>query len=58
MKKELKEKLKNAGWVCIKCGLKYGRRRTLVSTFHLGKCDICGEEKSITEIRDYNYLHK
>lgn len=55
--KKLKEKLKNAYWVCHPCGKRYGRnpeKRTL-STFHEGICSICGETRAVTEIRDYGY---
>jgi hypothetical protein len=54
--------------VCAECGItanvltclkKYGRPpKTLCftcSTYHMGKCDYCGEKKSITETRDFFY---
>ena len=54
--------------VCSACGLianyltclkKYGtppkKKAYEVSTFHLGKCDYCGEKTSITETRDFFY---
>lgn len=40
--------------VCYKCGNKYGEA-TEESTFHIGTCDVCGKEASVTEPRDYNY---
>ena len=63
MKKEEKKEINN---VCPACGLvanyltclkKYGQppkqKAFLVSTFHKGKCDYCGEETSITQVRDF-----
>jgi hypothetical protein len=54
--------------VCAGCGItanyltclkKYGKPPIKkcfdVSTYHLGKCDLCGEETSITESRDFFY---
>jgi hypothetical protein len=43
-------------WICLDCGNKYGRRAGGVCTMHVGKCDVCGEEKSVTEPRDFGYL--
>ena len=45
-------------WICIDCGLKHSKKskedlRGQVSTFHNGKCDVCGEDKSVTAGRDY-----
>jgi hypothetical protein len=54
-----KEKLQKADWCCRDCGLKYGDcKEGSVAVFHNSICDICGEEKSITQTRDYNYLRK
>ena len=43
----------------LTCLKKYGRRPDKLcfecSTMHTGDCDYCGEEKSITEVRDYFY---
>lgn len=54
--------------VCSPCGIsanvltclkKYGmppkQLAFTVSTFHTGKCDYCGEEKMVTETRDFFY---
>jgi hypothetical protein len=27
-----------------------------VSTFHMGICDVCGENKAVTQHRDYRYV--
>lgn len=54
--------------VCAECGIsanvltclkKYGQRPKKLafscSTVHKGTCDFCGEEKDITECRDFFY---
>jgi len=54
--------------VCDECGReanrltclkRYGKEpdqaKFLVSTFHKGKCDFCGKETDITQVRDYFY---
>ena len=58
-------------WVCSDCGTKAlqlpenrGKKRFTVSTFHNGICGVCGQEKAVTEPRDFGYpefeqlLHK
>jgi Zn finger protein HypA/HybF involved in hydrogenase expression len=46
---------KKISWVCFSCGMEHGKARGVASTFHFGKCDICGEEKkAVTQGRDYN----
>jgi len=47
---------KNIVWVCEKCGLKYGRRKPGVATWHEDICDVCGKKKMVTEPRDFSYL--
>ena len=46
-------------WVCAKCGKeamdKAGTEGLLFSTFHKGRCGVCGKEKSVTELRDFGY---
>lgn len=54
--------------VCSSCGIsanvitclkKYGmppkKLAFDVSTFHEGECDYCGEEKMVTQVRDFFY---
>ena len=54
--------------VCDECGLEANRLTCLerygsvpnkpkfdCSTYHKAKCDVCGEEKMVTESRDYFY---
>lgn len=52
---------RTSDYVCVDCGVKFltknQKEKGGVSTFHLGKCGLCGEEKSITHIRTYNYLY-
>jgi hypothetical protein len=44
------------GWICIDCGRKYGTAyEGHVATFHTDLCGWCGEEKAVTEPRDYGY---
>jgi len=52
-------------WVCTDCGRQWGLwwdgreyvgPATHCATFHIGKCGVCGEKKSVTEARDYGYL--
>lgn len=42
-------------WICLDCGLKYGKPRFSVSTYHQGTCDWCGHIKSVTQPRDFGY---
>lgn len=43
-------------WVCYECGIKASKGKSYVcSTYHDGICDVCGEEKSVTEPRDFFY---
>jgi hypothetical protein len=48
--------LKNADVVCKDCGSKYGHYSVGCSSTWMGTCNVCGEEKPITEVRDWNYL--
>lgn len=50
--------LKNAQVVCHDCGDKYGHYAVSCSSTWQGKCGVCGETKSVTEVRDYAYLMK
>jgi hypothetical protein len=46
------------GWVCQDCALAHGGRiiPNHVATYHTDTCDACGQEKSVTEPRDYGHL--
>jgi len=50
--------LKNADVVCKDCGSKYGVYSVGCSSTWTGTCNVCGQEKSITEVRDWNYLQE
>ena len=42
-------------WVCYDCGMRYGTREYgdgQLSTWHTGRCDICGKTCPVTEPRD------
>jgi len=43
-------------WICRECGMKYGKKECGVATWHFGKCDICGQETSVTEPRDFGHI--
>jgi hypothetical protein len=44
-------------WVCHDCGTRYGRRVPgEASTWHIDTCDVCGQEKPVTQPRDYGGL--
>ena len=43
-------------FICNDCGFKASDgRKAIVSTYHMGFCDICGNWKAITEPRDFFY---
>lgn len=50
--------LGNAEVVCHDCGKKYGTYSVGCSSTWEGKCNVCGENKPVTEVRDYGYLAK
>jgi hypothetical protein len=54
--KKLLKKLENAYTSCFECGDKYGVYSVGCSSVWNGKCDVCGEEKPITESRDFGYF--
>ena len=48
-------------WICNDCGRTYGKRpegNPYGATYHVGTCDICGEEKEVTEPRDFGHMRK
>lgn len=68
MKKSQQGRGKEVSQVCAECGIsanvvtclkKYGQSPKklafTLSTSHKGKCDFCGEEKHITQVRDFFY---
>jgi hypothetical protein len=54
--KKLVKKLEDAYVVCSDCGSKYGVYSVGCSSVWVEKCDVCDEEKPVTEARDYAYL--
>ena len=54
----LLQKLVQADVVCRDCGMKYGKYSVGCSSTWTGTCDVCGEEKGVTEVRDWGYLGK
>jgi len=57
-KLNLINRLTNASVVCSDCGQRYGKYSVGCSSVWEGTCDVCGERKPITEVRDYGYLTK
>ena len=51
-------RLTTADLVCADCGLKYGKYSVGCSSVWEGMCGVCGETKSVTEVRDYGYLQR
>ncbi len=50
--------LVSADVICNDCGTKYGKYSVGCSSRWEGTCDVCGETKGVTEVRDYGYLAK
>ena len=44
--------------VCRDCGSKYGKYSVGCSSTWEGTCEVCGERKGVTEVRDWGYLSK
>jgi hypothetical protein len=44
-------------WICEECAILGGGRLPPghLSTWHIGKCDVCDHKKPITEPRDFGY---
>jgi len=42
--------------VCRDCGSKYGKYSVGCSSTWEGTCEVCGETKGVTEVRDWGYL--
>ena len=43
-------------WVCINCGIRYGRTKCGLATWHRGVCDLCKARADVTEPRDFGGL--
>jgi hypothetical protein len=55
-KRQMIATLRSAYQCCKDCGQKWGVYSVGCSSTWIGKCDVCGEEKGVTETRDYAYL--
>lgn len=42
-------------WICSPCGRELGTRLPEYATFHMGRCDYCGDERAVTEPRDFGH---
>lgn len=43
-------------WVCQLCGYTAsGGKQFMCSTWHMGLCDVCGQNQPVTEPRDFYY---
>jgi hypothetical protein len=56
--KTLYQKLLTAEVVCRDCGDKYGKYSVGCSSTWEGTCDVCEQDKPVTEVRDWGYLGK
>lgn len=48
-------------WICNDCGRAHGKRpegNPYGATYHMGKCGICGEDREVTEPRDWGHLRE
>lgn len=58
---EDKVRTRTSDYVCVDCGQQFlnakQRANPRVCTFHQSNCCLCGEEKGVTHIRNYNYLN-
>jgi hypothetical protein len=43
-------------WTCWQCGTLHGRKEPRFSTWHFGKCDVCNQNKAVTEPRDFGHF--
>ena len=51
-------KNENINHVCQDCGKKNNWDQFSVSTWYIGICDICKQQKSVTQFRDFFYGRK
>jgi hypothetical protein len=54
----LYQKLLSAEVVCRDCGSKYGKYSVGCSSTWEGTCEVCEQDKPVTEVRDWGYLTK
>lgn len=58
-KKEIESR--KSDYVCFDCGIEFlsDKQKSIggVVTAHVSKCGLCGQEKSVTHIRTFNWLN-
>lgn len=56
---KLGSKINSVCWDCGHAALELPinkiKKNFLISTYHKGKCDVCKQDKSVTEPRDFGY---
>ena len=44
-------------WSCQPCGDKHGSpQKRAISSWHYGRCDVCGKNASVTQPRDFGHF--
>jgi hypothetical protein len=43
-------------WSCWECGTKHGTKKERIATWHFGKCDVCNQNKNVTQPRDFGHF--
>jgi nucleoside-specific outer membrane channel protein Tsx len=51
----MKKSNEEINYVCQDCGNKNNWEQFQISTWYPGICDVCGENKTVTEFRDFFY---
>ena len=48
---------RSAGWICVDCAKQHGATMhpEHIATWHKDACAVCGEEKTVTEPRDFRW---
>ena len=51
------DELKDVGYLCKECAEKLGGKwpKGHAATFHYAKCDVCGEEKALANVGDWDW---
>ena len=49
---------RTSDYICFDCGKQYEEKGSPITvvTCHISECGLCGEEKSVTHYRNFNYL--
>lgn len=60
IKKQIEQR--TSDYVCFDCGRMFLSEEqkvgSIIVTAHVSKCGLCGNEKSVTHMRAFNYLQK